>query len=213
MAGFDSVGTGYTTASGSVITWPHTVVSNSDGVILASLGANTTGSITSLKFAGAALTKIIGGTNGASGGVENELWYLLNPPTGLGTFNGTYSATFGDKGGISLAYTGINQATPIFGSGITVGTAQNSGSVEVALQANNWLVGAYFVDGAPGTTGIGVERGTPAGNGELMGADSTGGTLEWARGSGNFTIVAAELNAAAAVASAVGYRSLLGVGI
>src|SRR4051794_6575116 len=89
---FDSVGTGETSAAGGTFSWTHTVVSNTNGILLAAVGQFAgTGTITGLKFAGQNLTSILGTTN-VGDAERHELWYLLTPPTGLGTFNGTWSA-------------------------------------------------------------------------------------------------------------------------
>ena len=113
---FDTKGTG-SNGGGTTISWAHTVGVGNNGILFAQTLADiATGSLTSLKFAGQALTKIISGDNIANT-VEAGLWYLLNPPSGLGTFNGTWSVNAGvENDALSLSYFGASQSNPILGS-------------------------------------------------------------------------------------------------
>lgn len=196
---FDSVGTASNTNSNGTISWPHTLINNSNGIILAFFGgASTPGTIVNPPtFAGSAMTKLINVTN-ANSTMAQEIWYLKNPPIGTGTFNGTWSNSTIGKRSISLAYTGINQSIPFAGSTTTSGTTGGSATLtDTTLGLNNWFVGAVIQNSGVGTTAIGNQRGTvTASSIEEMGADNTTGTLKWTWFGGQSAAVGAELNIA-----------------
>lgn len=211
MITFDTIGT-RSVASGSVISWAHTVATtNNNGILVVGFLANGTANATSVKYAGTAMTKIIAGTQVANIN-EAELWYLLNPPSGLGTINGTYSVnSLPEIDGMSVSYFGVDQVTPILGSARVLGTATNNGSVTRTLaNVDSFWIGINGVDNVTGSTNIGNQRGTAGGGGELMFADSLGGTLRWANSNAasNWTLLGAEM----AAAPRIGMRKLLGVG-
>lgn len=192
---FDSVASSGTAGFKQVVSWAHTVVSNTNGAMIVFASDNGTSNVTSLKFAGNPLTKIIAGTS--SGNPTGEMWYMVNPPIGLGTFNGTWSVMNNDdKSVVSMAYTGVNSATPIAGSVSILGTSVNSGSVTRTIGLNNLFVGGITLSGRPGTTSVGNERGTfsPDTAQEVLGADSTGGTIRWTHPVNNFVAQGIELN-------------------
>lgn len=215
---FDSVGTGGDTNNNGTFTTTHNVVSNTNGILLAVVGERTLGTITGLKFAGSDLTKVLGTDQTAA---STELWYLLAPSTGLGTLNGTWSSANTAKNVVTIALTGVDQTTPIAGSTKEVTANVTSGSVvDISMASGAWFAGGMQTVEEPGTTSIGNERGTASVGGlieaEVIGADSTGGTLRWTfPDSIRFQGLAVEVAAAAGGggATTVGYRSLLGVGI
>lgn len=213
---FDASGSA-TVVSGSVVSWSHTIGNNATGnrIVLASLLQNGSANITSIKFAGNAMTKIIAGTQGGNN-LSSEIWYLLNPPTGLGTFNGTYSAnTSPEIDAVSASYFGVNQTTPINGSASFIGTAVTSGSVTRTLTNPNsfWFGGASF-DNTAGTTNIGNQRGTIGNGGKMMVADSTGGTVRWTDSTVNMVALGAEIAAFGATQNLIqsSGTAVLGIG-
>lgn len=208
---FDSVGTaGAFTAAGTAA---HTINSNTNGILLAFFFMNSgTASINANPtFAGTAMTKIIAQQN-SFGGVAAEAWYLLNPPTGLGTTLGTANA--GNRLDIvSLAYTGVSQVSPIAGS--TSGTSSANGtigSITSVISGSNWFVGASGIHTGPGTLVIGNQRGTVSVANYDIAADSTGGTLEWDFAADNSSMVGAQL-AVAAASSTFKPSNLLNMGV
>ncbi len=214
---FDTLGTG-SNAGGVTITWKHTVGVGANGIIFAQTLANiATGTISSIKFAGTAMTKIIAADQvGAAN--EVELWYLLNPPSGLGTFNGTWSANAGgENDGLSFSYFGVKQTTPILGSTSKLGTATNSG-INIGLSltgTQSWFLGVAGFDNNTGTITTGNFRGTAGNAGMLVGADNTAGTLVWSDSNAvsNWAIVAAEFAPNVDPAGTkTGYMPLMGIG-
>lgn len=212
---FDSSGFG-TGNNITTISWTHNIVSNTNGILVAVIGNPGTANVTNLAYAGTNLTKVIAGTETPTL-LDNQAWYLLNPPTGLGTFNGTYSASNFNLCAVSMAYTGVNIATPVAGSVVAFGTLATSGSITRTITAGNFFVGGAYITISPGTTVIGNERGTAnrsPGPDEQIGADATTGTLRWTSAVNTvYSMVAIELNAAAAVVSTTTpMLNLLGVG-
>lgn len=189
-------------SGGTTFSWSHTVGNLTNGFIAAIIGGDIAGSVSSLKFAGTAMTKVAG-TVAAGGPTDCELWYLLNPPTGLGTFNGTISgATSLETDTASISYGNVNQVTPILGSVIAAGTA-TSGSITRSLTGggNSIFLGASAIDNAAGTTAIGSQLGTASnGGGNLLVANINTGTLRWTYGglTSHFANVGIELNGVAA---------------
>ncbi len=199
---YDSAGT-LNGAAGSVVSWTHTVGAGvNNGILLAYMFNGGTApliSAGSLKYAGTAMTLLTSGTQ-TGDPFSAQLWYLLNPPIGKGTFNGTYNSipSGGEYDCLSESYANVNQVTPFAGSSIKIGTSNaNGGSVTfTSLPANAWTVGFIAYDNNTGTTGIGNQRGT-AGNGAMnVGMDSTGGTIQGTNSNNvsNFVMIGAELN-------------------
>jgi hypothetical protein len=125
------------------IQWPHTVTSATNGILIVYYGIdNSTGSVTSLTFAGTSLTKkAVSNTN-----CYIEMWYLLNPPTGLGTVRGSISSLRTNKSGLSLSYTGVNQDTPVLGTTSYNGYFTEGGTVTRSITAGNLFIGGVSTD-------------------------------------------------------------------
>lgn len=217
---FDTAGTGSNAGLGT-IQWTHTIGAGSNSIIFAStLGAYSTGSISSLTFAGTQMTRIIKGTETTADPIVAELWYLLNPPSGLGTFHGTFSVVGGvENDALSLSYFGVNQTTPILGSVTNNGSATNSNINigRVLTGTNSWFVGFAQFDNVTGTITTGNFRGTAGATGMIVGGDNTSGTLVWSNSNAlsNWDIVAAEfapVGTGVAAPAFIGYLGLMGVG-
>ena len=160
------------------------------------------------------MTRIVHGTNGNST-FETELWYLLNPPTGLGTFHGTFSETNGIFDvAVSMSYAGVAQTAPILGSVTANGSEVTSFGIGRTLTGtNSWFIGGGNNDGL-GSMSVGNSRVISSGS-NVIGGDNTIGTLGFNNGgtSTNWIGVAAEVAPFVSTANvAVGYISLLGVG-
>lgn len=207
--------------SGSVVSWPHTVGAGvTNGIIFAYFFNGGTAppiSAGSLKFAGLNMTLLLSGTQ-TGDPFSGDLWYLLNPPTGLGTFNGTFKAvpSGGEYDCLSESYSGVNQSTPFAGSSFKVGTSQSTpGTLAfTSLPSNAWAVGFAAYDNNTGTIATGNFRGTAGSGAMVVGGDSTGGTLAWSNSNNtsNYVLLGAQLQAFSGAVS-IGYKSLLGVGL
>lgn len=217
MISYDSGGT-KNAAAGSVVSWSHTVGAGTNGLVLAYFfngGTSPPFGAGSLKYAGTAMTLLATGTQ-VSDPFSAQLWYLKNPPPGLGTFNGTFNNIpgGGEYDALSESYFGVNQITPFAGSAISIGTSNSTGgSVTRGIVGADWWAGFIAYDNNTGTTAIGNQRGT-AGNGAmLVGADSTGGTLRWTNPNtvSNFVAIGAELVASAGLVQSSG-TAVLGLG-
>lgn len=212
MITFGTIGT-TSNAGGSTVTNTHTLATTTNnGILIAAILGNGTGNITSLKYAGTAMTKVIAGTQ-AGAAVESELWYLLNPPAGLGTMNGTFSGTMGAEIDLlSLSYYGVDQTTPILGSARVVGTATGNGSITRTLaNVDSFWLGMNALDNMSGSTDVGIQRGTVGNGGEVMVADRLLGTVRFTNtnAASNWVLLGLELVAAPAPR----FKNLLGVGI
>lgn len=115
----DAVGpssAGQTGAAVATSTWSHTVGAGSDRLIVAgvSLGYNTlTWPRTTATFAGLAMTSKFGRSVGES--TQNgfcELFYLVNPPSGVGSLVLTLTGAADISAG-SVSFAGVDQQIPL----------------------------------------------------------------------------------------------------
>lgn len=216
---FDSAGSASDANANGTIQSTHTVVSNTNGILLAFFACDSaTSSLNSSpKYNGQALTKIIAGTD-TSNFQFAELWYLKAPPTGLGTLKGTWSSSLvQSKTVITSAYTGVDQTTPIPGSSLFIGTSVSSGSLTQSISANNWLVGGMQNNGTIGTVTSGNTRGTILLNEYNAFVDNTNGTIRWTFANLDDTVMVgaeiAQVSGGGGGANVViGYKSQLGIG-
>lgn len=212
---YDSVGTKVDTNSDGTISWVHTMIDNTNAIVVASFAVIAGAQVinASPTYNGTNMTKAITVTNG--GLQEHEVWYFLAPPIGLGTIRGTWDFTTSWKGGISVGYTGVDQTTPIIGSVTATGNT-TSGSVVRTITANNWWLGQISINFTkPGTTNIGVERGTAdSASREFLVADNTSGTIRWTMGGQAFAASGVELGVSGGAPAVVNqsFKALTGAG-
>ena len=170
-----------------------------------------------VKYAGTNMTLLLSGTQ-TGDPFSAQIWYLLNPPSGLGTLNGTYPGTpsGGEYDTLLVSYLGVNQATPFAGSQSKIGTSQSAnGTIAfTSLPTNTWAVGVAAYDNNTGTVATGNFRGTAGSGAMVIGADNTTGTIAWSNTNNvsNYVLLGAELQATPSGAASPGYISLLGVG-
>lgn len=148
---FDAAGS-TTASSGSTFSFAHTCT-GANGLLVLHFFNSGTSHISSVTYANQAMTSIISGTKGLT--QEAELWYLVNPPTGLGTINGTVNKNSGlnNAAAVSTSFTGVDQTTPIGGSNVTIGTSVSAGTVTLATTVDtSWLVGGLGMSDQPGTS-------------------------------------------------------------
>lgn len=197
---------------GSVLTWTHVVGAGTNRLINAYVFDGGTATPTGMSFNGTAMTLLKSGTQ-TGDPISGQFWYFKNPPTGMGTLKGTYSGTpsGGEYDALSVSYSGVNQLTPYAGSSISIGTnSSTGGSVTRAIQGANWWAGFITFDNNTGVIAIGNQRGTAGSGAQLLGADSTGGTLRWtnSNNSSNFVAIGAELVASDGLVQSSGTAAL-----
>lgn len=92
------------------LTWTHTIVSNTNGILLVALGANASGRITGVTYNGDAMTLIGSEVTDSNAGTLN--WYgILTPDTGGNTVSVSLSESTFIRSA-SVAYTGVQQVLP-----------------------------------------------------------------------------------------------------
>lgn len=198
---FDAAGS-KTLTVGSVLSWAHTTTGNNPLLIVAFEASSGGGSVVNNPtYAGQNLTKIITANNSSG---TSSLWYLLNPPTGIGTINGTFSISSPDYIGVSMTYTGVDQSLPIVGSTSTTYLSQTSGSITTNISNGMLLVGADGISssstGTLDTSNGAVERiFASVDTFRNMGASNTNGTLRWTHPSASGKITAATLRQSATI--------------
>ena len=111
-------------------TWSHTTSGTNRLLVLSAhiwQDVAGTGTVTSASYGGQALTKA---TSTRMVGIAEEVWYLVNPPTGSNTVSVTVTgATDAIKLGVST-WTGVDQSTPI---PVKTGALGVSGNPSVSL--------------------------------------------------------------------------------
>ncbi len=142
----------------SSFSWTHTTSGTNRllfvGVAIRNDLSQTVSSIT---YAGTALTFVRADTNGVS--VRSELWYLVGPATGANTVQVILSAA-ARAGAGAISLTGVAQTTPLDANNGATGSSTTP-SVSVTTVADNaWVVDAVafrsFGNGLPtGTAGAG----------------------------------------------------------
>lgn len=217
MAGifYDTKGTKNGVA-GSVVSWPHTVGVGTNGILFAYFFNGGTAppiGAGSLKYAGTAMTLLASGTQ-TGDPFSGQMWYLSNPPAGLGTFNGTFNSnpSGGEYDCLSESYFGVNTTSPIVASAVSIGTSNSTGGsvTNTTLSTPDWWAGFIAYDNNTGTVATGNFRGTAGSGAMLVAADSTGGTLRWtnSNNTSNFVAIGAELRASAGLIQTSGSAEL-----
>ncbi len=146
----DTTSVGASNGSVTSLTWAHTVNNGSNGILVVSVAplheALPSNAITSVTYAGQALTKIIAAS---STQVDAELWYLLSPQTGTNNVVVTVNGS-ADVVAAATDYFNVSQSTPL---GTPASTSGQSASPSVtATSANGQLVVdsvAFSADMAP----------------------------------------------------------------
>ncbi len=130
---FDSSAASECTSCSS-LTWSHTVGSGINGILIVAVSDTNNAPATSVKFGAASLSPL--GSHFA-GGVNVELWSLLNPPSGAATITVTFSVTISCVMGGSVSYfnvagTGTVVSAEGFGTAASVTvSSSNTGDVVV----------------------------------------------------------------------------------
>lgn len=126
-----------------------------------------------------ALTQIIG-SGSVGGNPRAELWYLVNPGTGLNTIQVLWSGSTSRAFGGAASFTGVDQTTPIGVSGGTTGKSTDP-SVSITTVTNNaWVIGTLAWDSEGATATM-----VPATNRVSMWNNRTGSTAGHVGGAGS----------------------------
>ncbi len=158
------------TSNGNVtsLTWAHTVNAGSNGVLVVSVAplheAQPSNAITSVTYAGQALTKIVA-ASGTS--VDAELWYLLSPQAGTNNVVVTVNGS-ADVVAAATDYFNVSQTTPL-GTPASANGQSASPSVTATSATGQLVVDAlaFCADMAPAS---------PSGSGQTQLWNSNSGT-------------------------------------
>lgn len=122
-------------ATATTLSWSHTV-SGSDRILIVGVSVNGNTAVSTVTFAGTALTNIASANQGSS--VSVSLWYLVNPAAGTGTVTVTTSGSARFVAG-AVSYTGVNQSSPL-GTAVTDKGSASSASLTTTSVANDLVV-------------------------------------------------------------------------
>lgn len=183
-------------ASVSSLTYSHTVTSNTNGAIyVCAQGVQTgnPGAVSSVTYAGSALTRIQTQICYASSTNCLEVWRLKAPATGANNIVITYAGTVSEIIGTSVSYTGVDQTTPegtVATASDTTGTSNGPITVNVSSATGGVVIDCAsprFALSAPtvgaGQTARAVKDDT-ASSGSWVGTSEEAGaatvTMSWA---------------------------------
>jgi hypothetical protein len=119
-------------AAVSTFNWLHTVSGNGR-IIVVGVGMRdaTAGDmvLTSVTYAGFALTKLRADVVTVDTSFRSEIWYLIAPPTGSNSIVVTSTGTVEVSGGSASSFNGVHQISPVAGqggaTGLTLGLSCN----------------------------------------------------------------------------------------
>src|SRR3990167_3087973 len=159
---FDAASSFAATTAVSTISWNHTVGTGTDRILLVAPGFRTTASsvvvVSTVTYGGIGLTRAVTSTNqaGVRIKIQEDIWYLLNPSTGVSSVHVTYSQS-------SLAYqhgafaVSYNGTTGIGNVAASTG-ASSAPSVAITLTTGgSWGVGAVRSNVAAALTTVSGE--------------------------------------------------------
>lgn len=148
---FDAKGTGKAD-NNTVVTWSHTIGSDSDRYLLVGLARSGTGNATTVTLGSQSLTSL--GARSTGNDYAVEMWGLVNPTSGAGTITATYAVSR-DRVGHSTSWENVHQATSVgsaaSGAGTTAGPLTVAAATDVGDEAVDMAVAnaqALTVDGS-----------------------------------------------------------------
>lgn len=190
----------------STRTWPHTVGAGKNRILIVGIAlADTSDSVSSVTYAGTALTRI----TSIQAGNSVEMWSLLAPPVGTANLVATWTANR-DMVGWSGSFTNVDQTNPIRNSAVANDNSTTP-NITVASLAGDLVVDTLSANGDAGslTAGAGqteiFQNTTGTSGGDCRGASShepgaPSVTMSWLAGSAkNWGIAAVALQAAPAL--------------
>ncbi|MEP7345470.1 MAG: SdrD B-like domain-containing protein, partial [Gemmatimonadaceae bacterium] len=107
------------------LTWNHTVTATgTNRILLVSVGIRNKSNqtVSSVKWGTASLRLIKAISTGSN--VRSEMWYLINPPSGLKTITVTLAGAGAGIAAGAVSYTGVHQTTPL-GTSVTKSIPSN----------------------------------------------------------------------------------------
>ncbi len=224
---FDAAAAG-STLNSSTVGISLTRTTNANGLLIGvgvRPGDTAVGSLTSVTYAGASLSKlgaVQSGTAATSRGVE--VWYLVNPATGANNGTFTFSASNNPYVCSFVSFYGVDQTNPILSVGSSAATSGTIIFGTVTSSINDIIFDALANRGAnagtPGVNQTSIISGSapdPGTNAQLNTSRMTGvalGTPQYTMATDNHAYFSMNIAASGtAIAQTYGYRNLLGVGI
>jgi hypothetical protein len=154
----DSVATAVSASQVTSLSWSHTVGAGSNQILIVGISfrdGNVSASGVSLTTASVpqALTRI-GFINAGGSQNRTELWYLLAPPTGVGTVAVSMSASKMITAG-SISFNGVNQSTPL-GTFVSATAQSTAASVTVASATGQVVIDTVTANGDAVSLAVGA---------------------------------------------------------
>jgi hypothetical protein len=133
----------------SSLSWMHTASGNNRFVVIGvSWGLSST-TITSITYAGEAMTLLGMESNATNGGVNVAMYMLVAPPLGAQPISVTFSGGVGKSAiGGSVSFTGVDQTVPVGAFGSAMGNGASI-SVSVASGPSEIVMDTVSVDSNP----------------------------------------------------------------
>ena len=103
--------------------------------------------VSGITYAGAALTKARSDYNDNNFRTGSEIWYKVNPATGVNNIITTWTGTVEHAGVIAISLTGVDQTNPIGASAGRVANAGTNVFVDITIPQDDdesWLVDCFY---------------------------------------------------------------------
>lgn len=203
------------------LTWSHTCSGSNRLLFVATLQAvEGTDDITSMTYGGVSMTRVAGIQS--PGDRFIGLWYVIAPASGANNVVVNFTGNF--MNGYSMSYTGCKQSSqPDSSNSTTTGTSTTFSISTTVVASNCWVIAHANNINRNSTVGASTTNRAPATPntqsdtvGDSNGAVGTGSqTLNFtaAAGAGSWGGIIASFSPITAAATALPFKSLLGVGI
>lgn len=138
----DATSTASSTTNITSLSWPHTVGSGSNRILLVAFGSilfSSEPEASSVTYGGVSLTNIF--SSSTAGGYVSW-WYLINPTTGTATTTITFKgSSLGQAAtAIGVSLTGVNQSTPIDATSSNTAACCTVSTIIPVHNANEWAL-------------------------------------------------------------------------
>jgi hypothetical protein len=202
------------TASGTSLTYSHTVTGSNNIILVGVWIVNTdTDTVTGVTYNGVAMTRMNTITCTVPSSQRGYLYYLLSPSTGAN--NVVVSSSSADIQSRAISYTGV---TSVGANGtFTPNASTTTAAISVTTTANNsWLVAGARNFAAAVTAGSGTTMRSSAvddfGDSTNIATSGTNYTLNFASSSSGWLVNAIELQEGSTPTAVLARKALLGVG-
>jgi hypothetical protein len=137
------------TASGSSLTWSHTVGVASNMALVVAVAVGSSDTVSGVTYAGSSMTQLSSKNQGTE---TLYLFYKVAPATGANNVVATFSGTAAGIG-LGVSYSNVNQTTPFGTATSSSGTSGSSSNTVTSTTTSQLIVDINFANGSSSTAG------------------------------------------------------------